>query len=132
VTVACEAVARLGSARSVRRWMRQGEVDAGERDGVTTRELEEIKKAQGREQAATRGCGDPEGGHRRGNRPSTMLVGGDPISVQWTYGAPEWRRNRLLERESQTYGTKLDEFDRVKDDQSHLLGSRSFLVALRC
>jgi transposase-like protein len=46
LTAACEAVARqVGVGQeSVRRWVRQAEVDAGERDGVSTRELEEIKR----------------------------------------------------------------------------------------
>ena len=46
LTAACEAVARqVGVGKeSVRRWVRQAEVDAGQRSGVTTEELEEIKK----------------------------------------------------------------------------------------
>lgn len=46
LTAATEAVARqLGVGKeSVRRWVRQGEVDAGQRPGVTTKEQEEIKK----------------------------------------------------------------------------------------
>ena len=46
LTAACEAVARqVGVGKeSVRRWVRQAEVDAGQRPGVTTEELEEIKK----------------------------------------------------------------------------------------
>jgi transposase len=46
LTAACEAVARqVGVGKeSVRRWVRQAEVDSGLRPGVTTEELEEIKK----------------------------------------------------------------------------------------
>ena len=46
LTAACEAVARqLGVGQeSVRRWVRQAEVDAGTREGVSSQELEEIKK----------------------------------------------------------------------------------------
>lgn len=46
VTAASVAVAKqLGVSReSVRRWVAQGAVDAGERPGVTSVELEEIRK----------------------------------------------------------------------------------------
>jgi transposase-like protein len=46
VTEAMVAVAKqLGVAReSVRRWVNQAEVDAGDRPGVTSAELEEIKR----------------------------------------------------------------------------------------
>jgi transposase len=46
VTAAAEAVSKqLGLGReTVRRWMVQADVDAGRRDGVTSEELEEIKK----------------------------------------------------------------------------------------
>lgn len=46
LTAACEAVARqVGVGKeSVRRWVRQDEVDRGERTGVTTEESEEIRK----------------------------------------------------------------------------------------
>lgn len=48
LTAAIEAVARqLGVAReSVRRWVAQAQVDAGQRPGVTTEENEEIKRLQ--------------------------------------------------------------------------------------
>ena len=46
LTVACEAVARqVGVGKeSVRRWVRQAEVDTGLRPGVSTAESEEIRK----------------------------------------------------------------------------------------
>jgi transposase-like protein len=46
LTAAIEAVAKqLGVAReSVRRWVAQAQVDAGQRPGVTTSESEEIKR----------------------------------------------------------------------------------------
>jgi transposase-like protein len=46
LTAACEAVARqvgVGS-ESVRRWVRQDEVDRGQRPGLTSEENEEIKR----------------------------------------------------------------------------------------
>lgn len=46
LTAACEAVAKqvgVGS-ESVRRWVRQDEVDRGQRPGVTSEENEEIKR----------------------------------------------------------------------------------------
>lgn len=46
LTAACEAVARqVGVGQeSVRRWVRQAQVDAGERPGATSEEHEEIKR----------------------------------------------------------------------------------------
>lgn len=46
VTAACLAVARqLGVGKeTVRRWVVQAEVDAGQREGVTSEEAEEIKR----------------------------------------------------------------------------------------
>lgn len=46
LTAACESVARqVGVGKeSVRRWVRQAEIDGGQREGVTTAETEEIKK----------------------------------------------------------------------------------------
>ena len=45
LTVACETVAgKLGiGAESLRRWVRQAQVDAGERGGVTTTDAEEMR-----------------------------------------------------------------------------------------
>ncbi len=44
LTAACEAVARqVGVGQeSVRRWVRQAQIDAGDRDGRTSEELAEI------------------------------------------------------------------------------------------
>ena len=46
LTAACEAVARqVGVGKeSVRRWVRQAEIDSGQREGITSVENEEIKK----------------------------------------------------------------------------------------
>lgn len=48
LTAACQTVAaRLGfGAESLRRWVRQAQVDAGGRDGVTTSEWERIRKLE--------------------------------------------------------------------------------------
>ena len=46
LTAACEAVAKqVGVGKeSVRRWVRQAEIDSGQREGVTSAETEEIKR----------------------------------------------------------------------------------------
>ncbi len=46
LTLAVEAVARqVGvSKESVRRWLRQAQIDDGQREGVTTEESEELKR----------------------------------------------------------------------------------------
>lgn len=46
LTAACEAVARqVGVGQeSVRRWVRQAQVDSGQREGVTSSEAEQIRK----------------------------------------------------------------------------------------
>jgi transposase-like protein len=48
LTVACETVAgRLGfGPESLRRWMRQTQVDAGDRGGVTSSESERIRRLE--------------------------------------------------------------------------------------
>lgn len=47
-TAACESVsARLGfGAESLRRWVRQAQVDTGDRGGITTSESERIRKLE--------------------------------------------------------------------------------------
>jgi len=48
LTTACETVAkRLGfAAESLRRWVRQAQVDAGDRQGVSSSESERIRKLE--------------------------------------------------------------------------------------
>lgn len=48
LTAACETVSkRLGfGAESLRRWVRQAQVDAGDRQGVSTTESERIRKLE--------------------------------------------------------------------------------------
>lgn len=48
LTVACQTVAgRLGfGAESLRRWVRQAQIDGGERQGVTTSEWERVRKLE--------------------------------------------------------------------------------------
>ncbi len=48
LTVACQTVAgRLGfGAESLRRWVRQVQVDGGQRQGVTTSESERVRKLE--------------------------------------------------------------------------------------
>lgn len=48
LTTACETISkRLGfGSESLRRWVRQAQVDAGERQGVTTSESERIRKLE--------------------------------------------------------------------------------------
>lgn len=65
MTEAMTAVAnQLGVAQeSVRRWVTQAAVDAGDRPGLTSAEHEEIKRLKAEKSTVARGRGDPEGGH---------------------------------------------------------------------
>ncbi|WP_156163737.1 IS3 family transposase [Demequina subtropica] len=79
LTVACQTVAgRLGfGAESLRRWVRQAQVDAGERQGVTTSESEKIRKLE-RENRELREANailkDAGGFLRWGTRPPSSLI----------------------------------------------------------
>src|SRR5680860_1388670 len=66
LTVACQTVAgRLGfGAESLRRWVRQVQVDGGQRQGVTTSESERVRKfeRENRELREANAMADSSGG----------------------------------------------------------------------
>ena len=77
---AITAVARrLGmTAETLRKWIRQAEIDEGQAPGVSSEAAREIRELQPQEPRAGANCRDPQGGHeflRAGARPAAPLIG---------------------------------------------------------
>ncbi len=104
LTVACQEIGQqldLGR-ETLRNWVRQAEIDAGNRDGVTTAETEEIKRLKAennRLREPTRSCARPRFSSRQCHRRKcrrgwlvyslpSILVG---LSAMCRPAGPAWR-----------------------------------------